>query len=169
MARLNRLISGLLLLTACLTVTASSDANPEGIHSCAGLPYTCEELVQLGFTYPFPREAGSYLFVNGVAFPFVKVTDRLLHDSIVRLPDSTTMRVGDLLATFGLETAADRQLIPVIGYGSNASPDQLTRKFVSANFPGSAVIPVMKGRLKDYDVVWTPLFVGYGAMPATIV
>ena len=33
---------------------------------------------------------------------------------------------------------------------------------------GSAVIPVMKGRLTGYDVVWTPVFVEYGAMPATL-
>ena len=160
---------GCAVLAICLSVASASEAAPGSSHGCAGLRYTCAELVQFGFTYPFLREAGSYLFVNGVAYPYAEMTGRLLDDSAVRMPDSTTMRVRDLLAAYGLATEGGKELVPVLGYGSNASPDQLVRKFVATDFPGSAVIPVMKGRLKDYDIAWSPLFVAYGAMPATII
>ena len=32
-----------------------------------------------------------------------------------------------------------------------------------------AVIPVIKGRLADYDVTWTPQLVFNGAMPSTLI
>ncbi len=53
----------------------------------------------------------------------------------------------------------------VLAFGSNASPDQLTRKF--GEFLG-AVIPVTKARLADYDVVYSAHITSYGAIPATL-
>ena len=81
------------------------------------------------------------------------------------LPDGSTITVHRLLRAFGLDTEAFEPQTPVIGYGSNASPIQLTRKFVVEDFQGIAVIPTMKGTIKDYDVVFSPHFVSYGAMP----
>jgi hypothetical protein len=160
----------LCLIVAAISVLASTAAGAESAdgRKCAGLDYSCEELVQLGFTYPFAREPGSYLFVNGVPYPYVKITNRLLDDSIIRLPDASEMSVRALLSAFGLEAQIDRSLTPVIGYGSDPSPAQLQRKFSKSGFHGPAVIPVMKGRVRDYDIVWSPFFVSYGAMPSTI-
>jgi hypothetical protein len=47
--------------------------------------------------------------------------------------------------------------------------DALTRKFVTSDFSGQAVIPVIKGTLQDFDVAWSPELAFNGAMPATIV
>jgi hypothetical protein len=165
MTRSLRLIAAVI----CVLAGAAARAESAGSRECAGLDYSCEELVQLGFTYPFAREPGSYLFVNGVAYPYVKTTEKLLDDSVIRLPDATEMSVRALLSAFGLESQIDRTLAPVIGYGSDPSLAQLQRKFLKSGFHGPAVIPVVKGRLRDYDIVWSPFFVSYGAMPSTIV
>ena len=128
----------------------------------------CAGLVYQGFTYPYEREPGSYLFVDGDIYPYLQVTNTLLGDSTVRLPDGSEIAVSDLLASLGLAHVVNEPLQPAVGYGSNPAPSQLARKYDKQSATGSAVIPVMKGRLSDYDVVWTPVFVSYGAMPATI-
>ena len=158
----------LIVAGICLLAGTAASAEDTGGSECAGLDYSCAELVQLGFTYPFAREPGSYLFLNGVPYPYVEMTERLLDNSVIRLPDATEMSVRALLSIFGLESRIDRPLTPVIGYGSDPSAAQLQRKFSRSGFDGPAVIPVMKGRLRDYDVVWSPFFVSYGAMPSTI-
>jgi hypothetical protein len=158
----------LFVVATCMLVATGAEAEGAASRDCAGLDYSCEELVQLGFTYPFTREPGSYLFVNGVPYPYLEVTENLLDDSVIRLPDATEMSVRALLSAFGLEPQINRLLTPVIGYGSDPSPAQLERKFSNSGFHGPAVIPVMKGRLRDYDIVWSPFFVSYGAMPSTI-
>ncbi len=46
---------------------------------------------------------------------------------------------------------------PVLGYGSNASPQQLSRKFAhfSADAdPANRIIPVLRGFLSGFDVVF---------------
>ncbi len=129
---------------------------------------SCANLVYQGFTYPFPREPGSYLFIDGDAYPYLQVSDNLLGDSTVRLPDGSAIAVKDLLAALDLADLVDEPLLPTVGYGSNPAPSQLARKFRRQSIASSAVIPVMKGRLTGYDVVWTPVFVEYGAMPATL-
>jgi len=96
------------------------------------------------------------------------VTEDLVGDSTVLLPDGSAIAAGALLEKLGLNRARQAQLRPVIGYGSNPAPSQLARKFSPDRFDGDVIIPVMKGKLKDYDVVWTPVFVSCGALPATI-
>jgi hypothetical protein len=168
-------IAGLAGGCAPFRVDAGEHANPRrgALQSPAGdcehQDLRCPALVELGFTYPYAREPNSYLFLDGVVYPYAEVTDDLLGDSRVLLPDGSTITVHRLLRAFGLEAEAFKPQTPVIGYGSNASPAQLTRKFSVEAFPGMAVIPVMKGAIKDYDVVFAPHFVSYGAMPATIV
>ena len=158
----------LIFLAVCVLGAADAKTQDTATRNCAGLDYSCEELVELGFTYPFSREADSYLFVNGAVYPYRKITNHLLDDSVVSLPDKTEISVRRLLATFGLESEMNKQLIPVIGYGSDPAPSQLRRKFIRSGFRGNAVIPVIKGRLRNYDIVWSPFFVSYGAMPSTI-
>jgi hypothetical protein len=136
--------------------------------ACQHQELNCPALVEFGFTYPFAREPDSYLFLDGVAYPYAEVTDDLLGDSRVLLPDGSTLTVRRLLRAFGLEAEAFEPQTPVIGYGSNASPIQLTSKFIDDDFAGIPVIPTMKGTI-NYDVVFSPHFVSYGAMPATIV
>jgi hypothetical protein len=52
---------------------------------------------------------------------------------------------------------------PVLAAGSNQSHEQLARKY--AGRAGS--IPVWRGRLFEFDVVYAAKFTGYGSVPAT--
>lgn len=71
--------------------------------------------------------------------------------------------------------------VAVIACGSNRSPRQLARKFapgIARKFapgiaPGTArpdagVIPVIRARVDDFDVVYSAHFTSYGAVPATL-
>jgi hypothetical protein len=53
----------------------------------------------------------------------------------------------------------------VLAVGSNQSPEQLLRKF-----PGSGwgAIPVIRARLSDFDIVYSPHVSSYGSIPATL-
>lgn len=53
---------------------------------------------------------------------------------------------------------------PVIGYGSNQSPDQLRRKYGENRSP----IPVQRAWLDDHDVVYSAHFASYGSLPAAL-
>lgn len=53
---------------------------------------------------------------------------------------------------------------PVIGYGSNQSPQRLRQKYGTAHAP----IPVQRGRLADHDVVYSAHFSSYGSLPAAL-
>jgi len=52
----------------------------------------------------------------------------------------------------------------VIAYGSNQSTAQLAQKF-----QGTHAIPVQRGWLHDFDVVYAARFTSYGAIPSTII
>jgi hypothetical protein len=100
------------------------------------LPESDGELVKLAKGYPYPAPGGSYVFGDGVARP-------LTGDACVP-------------ALFDGRT-------PVIGHGSNRSPEQLARKFGSA-----ATIPVSRAWLDDYDVVYSAHMTRYGAIAANL-
>lgn len=53
---------------------------------------------------------------------------------------------------------------PVIGYGSNQSPEQLRRKYGANQSP----IPVQRAWLDDHDVVYSAHFASYGSLPAAL-
>ena len=124
---------------------------------------TCEELVALGYAYPYAREPGSYLCVNGV-----DLSGGLLSHGSVQV-GSKVVATATLLQTLGYADRITRRYIPVIGYGSNVTVSALTRKYTAATVKEHAVIPVTRAVLHDYDVVWSPHLVFNGAMPATIV
>ena len=149
-------------LLACPLSEAHASKN------CEDQGFTCANLVYQGFTYPYERPEESYLYVNSGVYPYHKVTNNLLGDSTVRLPDNNVITVEKLLTILGLEEKSGGKLSPVVGYGSNPAPVQLERKFTAKKFQGDVVVPVMKGQLKDFDVAWTPVFVSYGSMPSTI-
>jgi hypothetical protein len=54
-------------------------------------------------------------------------------------------------------------LHPVLAYGSNSSTRALLRKF-----SGDLRLPVLRGRLTDYDVVYSSHLSAYGSVPVTI-
>jgi len=53
---------------------------------------------------------------------------------------------------------------PVIGYGSNQSPERLRQKYGTKHAP----IPVQRGQLADHDVVYSAHFSTYGSLPAAL-
>jgi hypothetical protein len=54
---------------------------------------------------------------------------------------------------------------PVVGYGSNASAARLAEKF---GHGPDHVIPVLRCRLHDHDVVYATHFASYGSLPAAV-
>lgn len=54
---------------------------------------------------------------------------------------------------------------PVLAVGSNQSPEQLIRKFNGSDL---GPIPVIRARLKDFDIVYSPHVTSYGSIPATL-
>ncbi|MCH7550415.1 MAG: hypothetical protein IIA35_01745 [Proteobacteria bacterium] len=54
---------------------------------------------------------------------------------------------------------------PVLAVGSNQSPEQLIRKFNGSDL---GPIPVIRARLKDFDIVYSPHVASYGSIPATL-
>lgn len=54
----------------------------------------------------------------------------------------------------------------VVGYGSNAAPSRLRRKL--AGLPPGWALPVVTGRLRDADAVYSAHITRYGAIPATL-
>lgn len=99
-----------------------------------------EKAVHRAKSYPYARPSASFLFENGKA---------------------VDVNAGELL-----QHADARSLVPVLALGSNASPEQLGRKFAK----WSAVsIPVVTCTLQDFDVGYAPLITSYGSVPATLV
>jgi hypothetical protein len=54
--------------------------------------------------------------------------------------------------------------VPVLAAGSNQSHEQLRRKYAAM---AGTVIPVWRGRLHEFDVVYAAHLTGYGSVPAT--
>lgn len=76
-------------------------------------------------------------------------------------PHSFTL-VGGEESPFDAALTAGRT--PVIGYGSNQSPEQLRRKYGENRSP----IPVQRAWLDDHDVVYSAHFASYGSLPAAL-
>lgn len=101
-----------------------------------------KRILDFALGYPFTRPDRSFVYADG--------TVRLLGD------DATIV-----------EHAISDGRVPVLAYGSNASPLQLNRKF-SRHFPG-VEIPVMMAEMQGWDVVYAALFAPYGSVPATLI
>lgn len=78
------------------------------------------------------------------------------------IPDASFTLVGGAAAPFA--PALRRGRVPVIGYGSNQSPDRLRQKYGTDHTP----IPVQRARLADHDVVYSAHLSVYGALPAAL-
>ena len=111
--------------------------------------------------YPYPRPAGSFLFRPGrphLGFPCGRWR------GLAGLP-ALAAQLGAGLGAGAL--AGCEAWTPVLAIGSNASPEQLERKFPGAEF-GGKVVPCVKGHLRGFDVVFAPLISSYGSVTATL-
>lgn len=155
-------------LSSAAAVAPRPTAPAVSSRDCTGQRLSCEQLVQLGLTYPYPRQPSSYLYVDGAAYPYVDLRHRSLANGLVEVAGEV-LTARRLLMRLALGSQASVARTPVIAYGSNANVDALNRKFLTSDFSGPAVIPVVKATLYGFDVAWSPEFVFNGAMPATIV
>jgi hypothetical protein len=55
---------------------------------------------------------------------------------------------------------------PLLSYGANSAPEALARKL--ASLPG-VELPVMRGELEGFDIVYSAHVSPYGAVPATLI
>jgi len=67
--------------------------------------------------------------------------------------------------TTAIERFDYRGRTPVLAVGSNQSPEQLSRKYVGDEW---GLIPVVRTKLKDFDVVYSAHITAYGSVAATL-
>ena len=135
---------------------------------------TLADTIALGLTYPYERESGSYLFVNGTPYLYEFLGKDPLTDATIRV-DGKLIQVDQFLKelTKVKNLATPDPIIkrtPILAYGSNAAVSALKRKFISDKFSrGWAIIPVLKGSIKNFEVVHAAHFVPVnGSFPAGI-
>lgn len=90
-------------------------------------------------------------------------------------PNYSYLYDGDYITPLNLHNQSISQVLktnnitdvryPIIGYGSNACPPQLAHKFADKN----EKIPILRGRLTNYDIVYGGKSTQYGSIPATII
>jgi hypothetical protein len=90
---------------------------------------------------------------RALAYPFPRPSTSVLIDH---------GRVRDLRE---LDPALAAGRTPVLAYGSNASPESLGWKFPEEL---DAVLPLVRGTLHDFDVVYSSHIAVYGSVPATL-
>jgi len=100
------------------------------------------QAIARALAYPYHRPNSSFLFSAGVAAPL------------------TSNHAVSFLAK---EREA---LVPVLAVGSNAAPEQLSRKFGRS---AQVCIPVTLGSLSGADIVYCAYMTGYGSVPATLI
>jgi len=113
-------------------------------------------------SYPGSRPSSSYLFYRNSIYPIKMIKNKRLNESLVLLPDGSESFLDEQLGKWGSSSVDNRCVI--MGYGSNANPAQLSVKFKHNSKP----MPVIKGIMKGYDVVFAPFVAPYGILPATI-
>jgi len=132
------------------------------------------DTIALGLSYPYERESGSYLFVNGTPYPYEFLGKDPLTDGTIRVAGKV-IQVDRFLADLERSKKQSKpepmsKRTPIIAYGSNAAVSALKRKFMSEKFArGWAIIPVLKGAMKNFEVVHAAHFVPVnGSFPAGI-
>ena len=116
--------------------------------------------------YPFARPEYSFVFAAGRTLEIVEAGSDPLVDGRLRL-DGRVVPVAEALAELGVaDPLPGGERTAVLGYGSNAAPEQLARKFHDRL--GETAIPVLRARLADYDVVYSAHFARYGSIAATL-
>ena len=115
--------------------------------------------------YPFDPPRHSFVFVAGQGYRLVKNGPDLFADAQVER-NGSHVHLGQTLAELGAgETDGMERRTPVVGYGSNASAVRLAEKF---GHGPDHVIPVLRCRLYDHDVVYATHFASYGSLPAAV-
>ncbi|MCH7554592.1 MAG: hypothetical protein IIC08_01090 [Proteobacteria bacterium] len=116
--------------------------------------------------YPYSAPAHCYLFINGTAHEIDGFDRDPVLDGEIYVGDER-LSTRKFLRRMGVHDPAGLpRRTPVIAHGSNAAPEQLARKF--AGLDVDVIIPVMRGGLHEFDVVYAAHFTAYGSIPATL-
>ncbi len=118
--------------------------------------------VARALAYPFDPPRHGFLFVAGRGLRIVADGADPLGDALVEL-DGATVEAAAALRALGAPAGGTERRTPVVGYGSNASPVRLTEKYGDG---ADQVIPVLRCRLHDFDVVYATHIATYGSLPA---
>lgn len=165
------LTSAVLFICGCQLISGKSalkGANKNSEHNALA------DTIERGLSYPYERESGSYLFVNGKAYVYEHIGNDPLIDGTLRI-DGKSIQVDSFLRELSRKNNTPlpegmKKRTPIIAYGSNAAVSALNRKFMNEKFSrGWAIIPVLKGSLKDFEIVHAAHFVPVnGSFPAGI-
>lgn len=121
-----------------------------------------EGAIAHALAYPFTLPTRSCLFRAGTSHGLLRWDAGAPADAVIEA-DGEERPLGTWLRED--EVASLRDRVPVLGYGSNASIEALRRKFEHC---ASAVVPVIKAELRDFDVVYSAHIGSYGSVPATL-
>ena len=119
-----------------------------------------EARTEFALSYPFEVPRASFCLEGNTAHAVAL--------SGVDLAKELRLRVGTEEVALGDYAASKGYLegprTAVVASGSNASPNQLARKF--AALPG--LVPTVKAELQDFAVVHTAKITAYGSVPSTV-
>ncbi|HEX8066762.1 MAG TPA: hypothetical protein VF520_09575 [Thermoleophilaceae bacterium] len=117
--------------------------------------------------YPFARADQSCVVVDDHAVELVELEPRRLEDSLVRGADGEVSALGGYCESLGIgRDAVPAEATPVLSYGANASPAELSRK-LAAHAPG-VVVPLVLTAVHDIDVVYSAHVSPSGGVGAAI-
>jgi hypothetical protein len=123
------------------------------------------EILARARAYPFPRPTTSVAIAGARVLELVDLDPHDLGRSRVRQSGGETT-LADACADAGLPPDMLRgRRRAVLAYGSNASPAGLGWKFPDQR---RAVVPLIRGSLRDLDVVYSSHIAVYGSVPATL-
>ncbi|MBU9723272.1 MULTISPECIES: hypothetical protein [Bacillaceae] len=108
-------------------------------------------------TYPYMQKSNSFIYYDDTTLNI----DRKLLIEI----GSEKAHINEFLRKQGYPNFSQKNYTPVLAIGSNGAPEQLARKFKDKE---NTIIPVIKAKLYDFDVVYSAHITSYGAAPATL-
>ncbi len=115
--------------------------------------------------YPLNVPDYSYVFIDEVVYELIKFNREDFGRSTIKDSYSETS-LYELLNKKGISLEnIKKPRTPVLAYGANASNIQLSSKYKTFK---NVIIPVIRARLIDFDIVFTPYFCHDGSIPATI-
>jgi hypothetical protein len=151
-------------------VSGRSDADPRAVER--------ERVLARAKGYPYAAPRGSFVLLRGRVLELTGLgpTDSEPADALAsaRIRDPATGESKPLveLATENPATELDRDSLrnraPLLGYGSNRSPEALERKRALLGSGAAAAIVALAARLRDFDVVYSAHLSDYGTVAATL-
>ncbi len=116
--------------------------------------------------YPFAIPEYSFLYLDGQGMKLEMRAGAGLAEATLHV-DGAARPLAQVARAAGVDPAALlTERTAVLSFGSNASPEQLARKF--SGMPGPVLIPVLRGTLSGFDAVYSAHIARYGSVPAAL-